>query len=1195
MKKSLFACVAAVCGAATAGHYEFVEDFTVRDDRNRAVGLDIEENTAYSHGHGWILPDKAAYGIFVNGNRHFLRTPKLADFELSFEYDFRLFEWNGELGYTVFYRWDRETRRGDALSVFHDKDRKLHVTVNGREVFVRQDDEVAALGHHRVRLAVDGEKGMLDLDGVKIPFGAGTGRAGAVGLDMTFSPSSTMEIGSLRLTSDTAPERRKLRDWRFELSREQGAENAYCIDVTAWRYATGETEFDCTLGGGIAADRKRLETGGKEWSRVTDRLTDPYLRIDARSGEVANVYFYNGLRQYVSPHAIRGKTPANPPWPVRRTLLFRALPEEFTLAAGYGKFISTPSRFAEGGPFEQIRDATGKRIYEGESVRGACVAVRIAPLPGGKVAKSLPKDLPRYAEARAHAEKGGYFRESEPIAFTVEALYRPSFWEKSELKVEPQFLDVYGEPLPGLSGAYAIEEKDVETRPDGLCRVTYEVALRARQKPGVWKVRVKHASPSGRTEKTFIYEVLSDVPGGPCPPVISGLPRFFSMPNEVKCLETNAFDPWNPFCGAQHYYFCDNVFPLVGWTNQVWRALPAYDRGWWCWNWDRNSDRLDPRDPWCRDLMRNSRWFMCCDPDANYLNRWDLGVVGAYSKAQLKILRQFVCERRPALKRLSLERIDALIAEKKGIEFEDLRDLFDTCWEDWVAYARAEIAARTAKFTDELLSVNPKMGLASYGPYAVYVARYKTAYQLKYSGYDVEKDPRVRANDSFWVFEEYHHSCDYPLYRGALFVASYDYYYDYGRRIYPEIYYSGWTRCSDGAVFQAHPGKYSWVRDSHQSKIAYRYVYGTPQFRNGSYKFWRDDGFHARNPEKQAMETFLRAWGNTRRHRPAASARAPFLMLDLEQIGRHGDYFDDETNTRYFGISFSDICNTAEEGLAYAYEKAIDHGYTTPVLARLDELDAITPEMAEFVILPPIVAGTPERHLAAIRRAWDRGVGLFCSEACEGLEDIFGVRKSGAWRTVGHIGDESFQTRLSVARYEAAGADVALWGGASVEAPHDIPVVFHNRNEKVRAVFVNIPTASVRKNSFRENFHWGSDSLSRTMHEALAGAYAFLSPAPQVKTERGSVMAVRAEGGELVVVLGDESPIYNDPTEYPVSFRFTVAEPGIGGKAVFTDSAYEIVERSEDRLVMRTSLDKDASSFFVFADPERKCTGACCH
>ena len=60
----------------------------------------------------------------------------------------------------------------------------------------------------------------------------------------------------------------------------------------------------------------------------------------------------------------------------------------------------------------------------------------------------------------------------------------------------------------------------------------------------------------------------------------------------------------------------------------------------------------------------------------------------------------------------------------------------------------------------------------------------------------------------------------------------------------------------------------------------------------------------------------------------------------------------------------------------------------------------------------------------------------------------------------------------------------------------------------------------------------------------------------------------------------DDSPIYKDPTVYPVTFRFTVSAPGIGMRNVEGDADFAVVSRTDDRIVVRTKCQKDAALFF---------------
>ena len=96
-------------------------------------------------------------------------------------------------------------------------------------------------------------------------------------------------------------------------------------------------------------------------------------------------------------------------------------------------------------------------------------------------------------------------------------------------------------------------------------------------------------------------------------------------------------------------------------------------------------------------------------------------------------------------------------------------------------------------------------------------------------------------------------------------------------------------------------------------------------------------------------------------------------------------------------------------------------------------------------------------------------------------------------------------------------------------------------------------------------------------------SFAFLAPSPAVKTERGNAVACFTGGGDLVVVVSDDSPNYNDPETYPATFRFEVSVPGVGSRAIESDVKYTVVERSADRLVIRAETDKDTAYFFKFS------------
>ncbi|HNX04405.1 MAG TPA: hypothetical protein PKI32_02830 [Opitutales bacterium] len=65
----------ALKAAESPSGYSYAADFSVADDVGEAYGIDIERISHYSHGHGKTADGH--YAILLNGNRHYLATPKL--------------------------------------------------------------------------------------------------------------------------------------------------------------------------------------------------------------------------------------------------------------------------------------------------------------------------------------------------------------------------------------------------------------------------------------------------------------------------------------------------------------------------------------------------------------------------------------------------------------------------------------------------------------------------------------------------------------------------------------------------------------------------------------------------------------------------------------------------------------------------------------------------------------------------------------------------------------------------------------------------------------------------------------------------------------------------------------------------------------------------------------------------------------
>ena len=222
----------------------------------------------------------------------------------------------------------------------------------------------------RLVLDVKGTKGVLETAGETVVFDIpGEVVPGKVAFDMPYSGSNQITLKRVRLTSDTAPAVTHMKDWRFVLSDEKGMPESPVFDVSLDRYATGEALLKVSLDGMLMGRKPRLESGGREWGKMLERITTPYLRLETAAGEVANLMLWNGRRQFSDPHMAkkkgtegltRGAKAADLQWPVRRSYVFTRLPESFTLAAGFEYYMNHPYRFNGGGKVLRAVEAANR-------------------------------------------------------------------------------------------------------------------------------------------------------------------------------------------------------------------------------------------------------------------------------------------------------------------------------------------------------------------------------------------------------------------------------------------------------------------------------------------------------------------------------------------------------------------------------------------------------------------------------------------------------------------------------------------------------------------------------------------------------------------------------------------------------------------------------------------------------------------
>lgn len=1191
-----FVIIIAVFGILAAQAYTLEEDFSVVSPGKKSPSIEIKRNGVLSHGHGEVR--EGGYTVLLKGNQHYIAMPPARDFTL--EADYRLLNHDIDefgLGYRILFRADRDTNKWNELLVWWSnvsKDYPSH-TLNfildgktfhrGVEGKVPGADELMSF-----KLRVKGDKLAFETFGEKGETTVPGLDAGKIAFDLPYSGGNMLVLRKLKLVTADEPKYEHLKDYMFNLRETQGSVVPPKFKVSIGRFATGETKIDMEMDGTVMAREKRDETGGGEWTHYTDRYTSPYVRF----GNDLQFKFWEGVRQFEDPEMMRRQKPLNgkpvviPEWPVKKSYVVSDFPTDFPLvAAGYEYAIAGRAKVNENGPWEQVRNARGEKLWEGEAIgRGKIAYEAVSPEDKAVIAR-IPKAIPEYDRCVTHAKRQHHFLETEKIRFTMNAVFNASDFKSKEVGFAPRFENVFGEALE--AGGFSLGDAVVTDLGSGLLKISREISLEKTPPIGIYRLRCGIGFGSDNREERTEFEVLAKEQGGVPPPLASGLPFLFSMPNETKYYEEDIFDPFCDRGGADLYNAAAIYYPVPGMRKHVAEALHVYDRKWFAQTHHRNSGERDHKSEKVLDVLKVADFTPLVDNDT-HPDRLDVTAQNFYYGKQLRFLIQFLKKSDYTFKVIDLASLEKRLAEKSraGLTDDEFVELFTTCWRPFVEYAFAENEKVEKEFLDYMYGVNPKVGRGEYGPMAVYTATYKTDYWLDLASKPLgEDDPKLKENDSFWVFEEYHDSCDYPMYRASLFAACYSMNHPNSRKLYPEIYYSSWGRCNDGAVFQAHPGNFRHVAPEHQRRIAYQFAYGTPYFKRGkrlsSFDYWRDYGFHASSPTRADIDEFVAAWKNVKNFKPQDPLKAPFVIVDHDAFASYGDYLETDSSFRIrigdqaYGQA-GDVCNLAEEAMAFTYERLYANGYNNPVVTSFMELDDIDAGLAEFVVLPPVRKGMklPQNFFSKVRRLHERGVGLLIYGECDGLEELFGVKKLKEPKKLTEFRGDRFTHKLAWQRYEAKDAKAID------------PVTFVKDDGKGRTAFINVMPTTVNRHTYRERYTRGQPVVGKAIETSLVLASEFLTRnAPAVKTERGNIIAFSAKCAKGIgVVVQDDPAIYGPQDAYPATFRFTVSAKGVGRGVIECENAdFEIVEREDNRVVIRTEIGRDSALFFNIRTP----------
>ena len=750
---------------------------------------------------------------------------------------------------------------------------------------------------------------------------------------------------------------------------------------------------------------------------------------------------------------------------------------------------------------------------------------------GSNLEARFAADLPRRDAVLAAMRDGRKFLSTDAVSFTLLGEWGEDEGGESDIRLDVKVEDVFG--LPPLRKESVLEKISSEVK-DGVRRIRWRFALEDNPGCGLWRVVAKlRKSGDVACETNAAFEVLSDDLNGPCPPQFAKLPVLLASPCEAAPGgAVTGFDPF-AWSVAAPYFAIGASAAAEGADMRVWDALAANARRWLCLGGGYGSDNSGANETDVAEYLRHAAYFQGHDTKRD-IGFYDFTRPSCYRGAQLCILRDYIVERRPPLKLMSLAEINLRIGRKGALSREEFEEVFSTCWNDFLDFANRRRAALSHDFMDYLLSVNPAIARADVQ--SVALDRCRSPYSLLLASRIPDEDQRLRAGRSFFMLADSSAEISgVPSFRrmrrAAYFAAGYALNFQQSRLLYPEL------DCAAAPHI-----------------AAFRFAYGTQYFRGGEFGCWSDDGFHVRNARSwTAPEKFAKAWGETLRHPPMRSARAPYAVVDFDAFRRVGD----ELAVPYAGGGEPVAFNRADEAVGRVWEQCVESGRLPPVLTTLSEIERLMPDATDFVILPPLV-DTPPAVLEAIREANLRGIAFLGLGRVDGLEDLFGVRAfSDGPRKFGP-GKEG--ARPSVARYRADGAEVV----ASAESRDmgTTPVAFF-RKASVRVgrlALASIPLGRAEM----------SDLISR------------LSPRPAIRTEKGTIMAAYDADGSLVVVLcADTSDFAEGLGE--LEFSFSVSTFGAARMSVRSDAWHEVVSREGDCVTVRTKAARGTAAVFYFS------------
>ncbi|MGI6088309.1 MAG: family 16 glycoside hydrolase [Kiritimatiellia bacterium] len=1195
--------------------YEYRDTFAACCERGQPDGWVVDRLTARAHQHGRV--EDGAYHILCRGNRHRPLTPPLKDFELTFEC--RGDEGAPNAGIYVFFRYDPASRDAYYIKrLWGAVGGETHLGVCGPEadrlLSVQKDSRQEGIPPvhlwSELRVVVQGNTVTVCQNGIEVAVfnvpGLRRARPGSVAFDRDkpceggVGARGSFFIRKVCLRAKRVAAPTPL--WKcFSVefpSEHNGIVSPICYHLEAVAYPS-HCEITVRLTGGPAARHDPLllpnpSSRGRRWQN--EHLTNPYLRLEQPGGGAIGIYYLFrgvvGLKTNWDRNA-PGMRPADVDYPVERIIRLPVLPADANVFVGYEYYEAEERQWMKGGPAEAWVDpGQGRMLASGARWPENGLELEIESAPDKAIVRRIPASEPRRAQALAFARGNHYFLERERIRFWIRIRHRLSEAVAGALTADWILEDVFRQPLTQpqpcqLRGCADAEARRWRQRL-GVQTLISGVVCPGRLDVGVYHL-VARVCCNGRVlaEVRRAFEVLSLNPAVPAPPQASGLPELCFYESSDFHSAADVFDPWTGRNVDEGHYVSHSGFPMTfAGPHRAWDLVRLYRRKWWCWL----ISNVEP------ETLRE----VACQADLLYsaklLKRFDLWHPSAYRKLPtppdepgvIEALLAFL--EQPDSPARGDARLDVEAIRREGRLSDDgFEALTERYWKSWLEFVNRWYAQVYMPYTyARMRALNPTCEWGEFGPYPPYGSVYKSAWFPHLMGRDLRSGWTQLINGPM-RFESYPIVCGYPIQRDVFQLAAMKMEAP-SMRLYPEIYGVTGIPGDLHVVLGSPPYAQSNPPPACYRKRFFEYAYAAAWFDGAGFHFWNDNGFQPKHWGREEFSEFLAAWSVIRRVRPRRLLRTAGFVYSREACRRQPDIVE-RYASRYYqdgkGPVFRcDIINTAEEGVAFAYEQARMDGQAAGFLTDWEHLDRLSARDCHTLVLPPLTELTPDER-RMIQRLHAQGINLLALERVDGLESLFGVApltrppilralrvnaaaaRHAPWSELRDVA-EAIPHDLCRAAYRCQGARTIIEGLDTRGRPSAPILTMHRTRSGYTALFTIAPTL-VRREEGDAVITYGKASLSRLINRAMALILREIGR-PEVETTAGKLIAFRdTEGLARIIIAEDRHPDEGGGIQPEINIRL----PRIKPDKIQCDREFEIISAQKDCVRLCLCLDRD--------------------